>query len=275
MLYIAQKRIKPRLKRIGLIIIGFYIMVGMALFFFQEKILFRPSTLPQEHEFKFDHEFEELFITAKDNAVINALHFKVENPLGVILYFHGNAGDLQRWGSITEYFVKMKYDVLVMDYRTYGKSTGSLSESILYDDGQMCYNYLLQRYSESDITIYGRSLGSGIATKLASDNQPKALILESPFYSVADVAKHRFPMFPVSSLLNYKFPNFQHLENVKCPVTIFHGTEDIVVPFSSGKKLVSESNKDQIDFIPIKGGGHNNLIKFEAYDKGIKTLLKE
>ena len=108
---------------------------------FQESMLFLPTTLPQDHTYSFKHNFEELFLTADDGAVLNGIHFKLEEPKGVILYFHGNAGDLQRWGTITSYFVEKNYDVVVMDYRTYGKSTGDRSEEAFYSDGQLFYNY--------------------------------------------------------------------------------------------------------------------------------------
>lgn len=247
-------------------------MIGSALYFFQEKLMFLPSTLEQDYKYQFDYPFEELFLKTEDEATINALHFQAENPKGVILYFHGNAGDLSRWGKITEFFVEKQYDVLVMDYRTYGKSIGKLSEEAIYKDAQYCYDYLLKRYSENEITLYGRSLGTGIASYLASKNNAKHLILETPYYSILDVAKHRFPMFPVKQLLKYRFPTFQYLPKVKCPITIIHGTEDSVVPFSSGKKL-SELKVD-IDFITVEGGGHNNLIEFEDYHKAIDNVLK-
>ena len=248
-------------------------MIGSALYFFQEKLMFLPTTLQQDYQYQFDYEFEELFFQTEKEATINALHFKAKQPKGVILYFHGNAGDLSRWGAITSYFVGMDYDVLVMDYRTYGKSTGKLSEEAFYLDAQYCYDYLLKHYSESDITVYGRSLGTGIASYLASKNQPKQLILETPYYSILDVAKHRFPMFPVGSLLKYKFPTFQYLPKANCPITIIHGTEDSVVPFSSGKKLTSLSI-DQLQFIPVIDGSHNNLIHFETYRLAIQERLK-
>jgi len=250
-------------------------MFGSALYLLQEKMLFRPTVLPQDHEYVFRHEFEELFLNTDDQAVINAIHFKVERPIGVILYFHGNAGDLQRWGEITEFFVDMEYDVVVMDYRTYGKSKGQLSEKALYNDGQMFYNYVLQQYNENDILLYGRSLGSGIASKLAAANQPKQLIMESPYYSIADVAKSRFPMFPVTKMLSYELPNYKHIENVQCPITVIHGTDDYVVPYESGKKLVSESSKNNLTLITVDGGGHNDLIEFDTYKTAIIDLLKE
>ncbi len=251
---------------------GLYVMIGSALYFFQEKILFLPTTLEQDYQYESDYPFEELFLKTDEDVTINALHYKVENPKGVILYFHGNAGDLSRWGKVTEYFVAKQYDVLVMDYRTYGKSKGTLNEEAFYKDAQYCYNYLLKQYSEIEITLYGRSLGTGIASYLASENQPKRLILETPYYSILDVAEHRFPMFPLEKLMKYHFPTFQFLPKTSCPITIIHGTDDSVVPYTSSRKLL-DLNLDNLNFVIVEGGGHNNLIDFEAYHETIRIIL--
>ena len=90
-----------------------YIMIGSSLYFFQEKLIFLPTILTQDYTFEFSHPFEELFLKSDDGAIINAIHFKNENPKGVILYFHGNAGNLSRWGEITQFFVKKNYDIFV------------------------------------------------------------------------------------------------------------------------------------------------------------------
>lgn len=272
MSFTLQRKLKKRLKKFVIVLFGLYIMIGSALYFFQEKILFLPTVLEQDYQYQFNYNFEELFLKTDDNATINALHFKIENPKGVILYFHGNAGDLSRWGNIAEYFVAMDYDVMVIDYRTYGKSTGKLSEQAIYDDAQYCYDYLLKNYSENQITLYGRSLGTGIASQLASKNYPKQLILETPYHSILDVAEHRFPMFPVKSLLKYHFPTYQYLPKASCPITIIHGTDDSVVPYTSGKKL-SELNIQNLEFVTVEGGDHNNLIDFDGYHKTIKKIL--
>ncbi len=256
----------------GLIIL--YLMIGTSLYFFQEKIIFRPSVLPQNYTYNFSNEFEELFLKAEDGAIINALHFKAVNPKGIIVYFHGNMGDLSRWGKITEFFVEKNYDVFVMDYRTYGKSTGKLSEQALYNDAQMCYNYVIKKYDELEITIYGRSLGTGIATFLASKNNPKYLILETPYYSLTDVANRRFSMFPTNKLLRYNFPSYKFIQNVRCPISIFHGTNDKVVPFASGEKLFNCIEQKEKLFYTIEKGDHNNLVEFETYQKQLKKILE-
>ncbi|RXJ44570.1 alpha/beta hydrolase [Gelidibacter gilvus] len=257
-----------------LVIVTLYIMIGASLYFLQERILFMPTVLPQDYQYEFNHPFEEVFLETADDAVINALHFKAEHSKGVIFYFHGNAGDLSGWGTIAEFFVKMDYDVFIMDYRSYGKSTGKLSEAVFYKDAQYGYNYLKQSYSDSEITLYGRSLGTGIAAYIASKNQVKLLILETPYYSMVDMAKSRFSFLPVRSILQYKFPTNEFIVSVVCPIVIFHGTDDGIVPFKSGKKLFGILPKSQATFFEIAGGGHNNLIDFEAYRNGIEKVLK-
>ena len=249
-------------------------MIGASLYFFQEKLIFRPTTLPQDFTFNFSNPFEELFLKAEDGAIINAIHFKTEHPKGVILYFHGNAGDLSRWGNITEFFVEKGYDVFVMDYRNYGKSTGNLSEQSLYSDAQMCYNYVLDRYAASEIIVYGRSLGTGMATYLASKNNFKQLILETPFYSLTDVARHRFSLFPTKKLLKYDFPSYKYVQEINCSISIFHGTNDSVIPYESGKKLFNFIKQEDKEFYTIENGEHNNLIEFDSYQIQIQKILQ-
>ena len=268
-----EKRRMQRFKKGIYVLILLYVMIGSSLYFFQEKLIFLPTKLPQDYTFEFSHPFKELFLKADDGAVINAIHFKTEKPKGVILYFHGNAGDLSRWGKITEFFVEKDYDVFVMDYRTYGKSKGDLNEQALYNDAQMCYDYILEQYGESEIVIYGRSLGTGMATYLASNNYPGQLILETPFYSLTDVAKHRFPMFPNNKLLKYDFPSYKYMQDVSCPISIFHGTNDAVIPYVSGEKLFNSILQKEKVFFTIDKGEHNNLIEFESYLKGIQKTL--
>jgi len=273
MSYTRQKTIKQRLKKAVIIGLSLYVMVGTSLYLLQEKILFRPTVLAQEYNFNFSHPFEELFIETNDDAIINALQFRAKNSKGVVLYFHGNAGDLSRWGTVTEYFVDLNYDVFIMDYRSYGKSTGTLSEAALYEDAQLCYNVLKESYPENQITVYGRSLGTAMATKVAANNNPKQLILETPYFSIMDVARIRFPFIPVSYILKYQLPTYQFISDVSCSIHMFHGTDDYIVPFSSGEKLFNAAPKNRTTLSVIKNAGHNNLIDFEIYHEQIKIIL--
>jgi alpha-beta hydrolase superfamily lysophospholipase len=263
-----------RVGKIFGILIAVLIVTGSMLYFIQEKLIFLPTKLPADFEYSFQYPFDEIFLTAEDGAVLNALHFKNENPAGVILYFHGNAGDLSRWGQIATYFVEKNYDVVIMDYRTYGKSTGILSEEALMKDAQLFYDYAVAIYKEDQLILYGRSLGTGLASFLASRNHPSQLILETPYFSMLDVAKERFPYLPLSFMIKYKMPSYEFLQTSKCPILIVHGTKDKIVPLRSGEKLYNVLKKKEVTMVVVEGGEHNNLLEFNAYREAIKRTLQ-
>ncbi|WP_282136585.1 alpha/beta hydrolase [Seonamhaeicola maritimus] len=273
MLNTRRKRAVLRLKRVGAILGIIYLIIGASLYFYQEKILFLPRPLPDDFSYEFSHPFEEVFMET-DGGRINMIHFKIENPKGVVLYFNGNSRNLSSWGRRAQFLVDKQYDVLVMDYRTFGKSKGELSEAAFFSDAQFCYNYLLDRYDEKSISVYGRSLGTGIATYISSTNSPKQLVLETPYYSIADVGKSRFPIYPVKWLLKYKFQSYKYIQNVSCPITIFHGTNDDVVPYTSGKELYKVASKKNAEFITIDGGRHNNLRRYDIYQQKIGQIFR-
>lgn len=262
-----------KLKRIGLFICSLYILIALMLYFLQEKLIFLPTNLPQEYAYTFTEPFEEFYLEAPDGARLNAVHFKRQRPKGLILYFHGNAGDLSRWGSYATFFAQKEYDVLIMDYRTYGKSTGKLGEKELYADAQLFYQYAKRQYGEANIIVYGRSLGAAIATQLASVTQPSKLILETPFYNLYDVAKERFSLLPIKQFLKYEFKSNEYITQVACPIRIFHGTADRVVPYESGLQLFESTPQTDKRFYTIENGEHNNLVEFEVYLKGMEQEL--
>lgn len=263
-----------RIKKAALLVVGFYLFITTAMFLLQEKLIFLPTKLPVDYSYKFQRPFEEIFLDTQDGARLNALYFKSENNRGLVLYFHGNAGDLTRWGEITAYFQQFDYDVLVMDYRTYGKSTGELSEEALYEDAELFYEKAKSMYAEDQIVVYGRSLGSAFATHVAAVNNPSRLVLESPFYSLEYLAKKRYWLLPVKQLLQYRFPTNEKMKLVKCPVLIIHGTEDAVVPVENGKKLHKTLPEHQSVLVKIPEGSHNDLIEFQEYHKAMESLFE-
>jgi alpha-beta hydrolase superfamily lysophospholipase len=245
------------------------------LYFLQEKMIFLPRPLAADHEYSFSERFEEFDLKAPDGGLLNALYFPVENAKGLILYYHGNAGNLDRWGKIVSYFPPQGYAVIVMDYRGYGKSQGKRNEQTLRQDALLFYQHARDLgFKEEEIIVYGRSLGASIATYVASQKQPSQLVLETPFYNLTDVAQHRFPFLPVQKLLKYRFPSDQFIKSVDCPVTIFHGTEDQVVPIDSGKKLYDAIGDNPARFYTIEGGKHNNLIEFDSFREGLAETLE-
>lgn len=263
-----------RIRKFGIAAGLFYLLFSTMLYYLQEKMIFLPTTLPESYRYDFDLPFEEFFLETEDEARLNAIHFKVENPKGVVLYFHGNAGDLSRWGTVVTMFPRMGYDAIVMDYRTYGKSKGKLSQEALLADARRFYNYTLERYDESDIYLYGRSLGSGLVCYLAAENKPKIVLLESPYYSLRSIAKKRFPFLPVDWLLRYHLDSNEYVKEIKSPIAIFHGDEDKVIPLESGKALFESIPVKQKVFYPIKDGHHNDLDQFPEYHARLDQVLE-
>jgi len=261
-------------KKMLLFLIVFYVLILLGFYFFQQSIFFRPKKTIQDFTYTFKQNFEEVNLKVDDNTTLNAIHFKVENPKGVILYFHGNKGNLERWGSISSKLTNYNYDVFVVDYRGYGKSTGKRTEALMYADAQMCYDYLKQAYSESNIVVYGRSLGGTFATYVAANNHPKQLILEATFSSLQDVVFSKLPIFPSSKIFKFKFKTFELIEKVNCPTLIFHGKQDRLVPLRLGKKVYEHSNKELTKFVEIENGTHHNISDFEQYHIVISSILR-
>lgn len=255
-----------------LVIAAFVLILFSGMYFFQEKMIFLPEVLNPDYEFSFNEQFDEWNISVEEDVTINALHFKVEEPKGVILYAHGNAGSLRSWGFVAETFLPHDYDVLIYDYRGYGKSGGKISEQALYKDAGILYKELLNRYKEEQIIIYGRSIGTGIAMELAANNNPKRLILESPYYNLPDLASHLLPIVP-KFLVRYQFRNNEKIGKVSCPITIIHGTSDEVIYFGSSKKL-EKLFKENDRLIPVEGGHHNDLVEFETFHREIELILR-
>jgi pimeloyl-ACP methyl ester carboxylesterase len=247
--------------------------LGLALYLLQEHLVFNPDKLSDKFKYKFAGDFEEINFEMDDGEIINALLFKAENSKGVIFYHHGNSGSLESWGLKAIDFTAENYDVLMYDYRGFGKSTGKIkNEKMLYNDALTLYKKLLYDYKERDIIIYGISLGTGVATKLAHENNPSKLILETPYFNFYDVAKFHYPYFPNTILLHYQFKTDKLLPELKMPIYLFHGTEDETVPYNSSERLVKLS--ENISLFTIKDGSHNDLNTFHDYHDNLKTILK-
>ncbi len=258
--------------RIAIGLVTVYLCVCLLIYFLQNKLLFHPVKLPEDYAFSFDLPFKEVNYQVAEGVTINALKFSASEPKGVAYYLHGNAGSLVNWGNAAEIFVKNGYDVLMIDYRGYGKSTGILSKENMVSDVQYIYDQLKEDYPEESTVVYGRSLGSGIAAHLAAGNNPGLLILETPYYSLRDVAKRMFPFVP-PFLLRFNFNTYEALPKISCPIYLFHGTNDEVVYFGSSMKLQPLlKEKDQL--IIIEGGGHNNLNSFPDYESEMNKILQ-
>ncbi len=255
-----------------------YILIGIAVlsvlaYFLQEKFIFKPEKLKQDFQFKYEAPFREYFFDIAPGVSINGLHFFRENTKGLILYFHGNTRSIKGWARYAKDFYRYNYDVLLIDYRGFGKSTGKRNEKDMLSDMQFIYEKLAAEYGENHLIVYGRSMGSGFATKLACDNRPRYLILDAPYYSFRRVVQRFLPMLPIRFVLRFHLRTDKWISNVKCHTYIIHGTKDRLIPIRHSEAL-QKINPRIITLIRINGGRHNNLPSFDEYHNFIRDILK-
>ncbi len=251
---------------------GAYLLLLALVYLVQEKFIFKPEKLSKHFEYKYDVPFKELFFEVARGVSINGLHFYCAKPNGLILYFHGNTRSIKGWAKYAKDFYRYSYDVVLVDYRGFGKSTGKRSENAMLKDMQFVYDTLTVTYHEQHILVYGRSMGSGFATKIAADNKPRYLIIDSPYYSLKKVAERYAPIIPHRWLLRYQLRTDKWIRKVNCHTYIIHGTKDWLIPLSHSEKL-QQLNPHKITLIRIHGGGHNNLPSFPEYHNFIRDIL--
>jgi uncharacterized protein len=264
----VRKRLPQLLASLAFI----YATVCAAVYWLQERLLFQPEKLPSEFRFSFPGTYNEHQI-AVDGAQLSALWFRAQSAKGTVFYLHGNAGCLRSWGDVAPTFTSRQYDVFIVDYRGYGKSSGAISSEVqLHDDVERVYQFLLAQGATRPIYIYGRSLGTGLATRLANRHAPRALLLEAPFISVANLARYHYPWLPSGWLLRYSLRNDEELERISAPVYFFHGDADMTIPPASSQTLASAVAGSKRVFI-IPGGGHNDLRHRKAYNTALDQAL--
>ncbi len=249
----------------------FYVLFCLVIFFIQEKIIFYPETLSRDYEFQFHMPFEELFFEKEQEVTLNALLFQAEEPRGVVYFLHGNAGSLREWGYSAENFYQYQFDVFIPDYRTFGKSTGPLSEKALLDDALYLYHELKSRYREEEIILYGYSLGSAIAAYVASRTNPRMLVLESAFYNMKALARQHYPYLP-TFLVRYPLRTDLYIQEVKAPIRILQGKDDEIVPYETSVRL-KQYLKEEDEFFTIPEGKHGNLFAYRYYHDVLEKIF--
>jgi uncharacterized protein len=257
------------------IVLFIYIIGGLGLYFLQEKFLFHPRSLPQDYIYHFQVPFRQLDIPVSKGKNLSIVQFTVPDSIcrGIVLYFHGNRQNINRYASNATHFTKNGYEVWMMDYPGFGKSTGKRTEQILYSDALLFYKMAISKYAADSIIIYGKSLGTGIAAQLASVRACRRLILETPYYNINALGKRFFFMYPVSPMTKYELPTNKYFEYIDAPITIFHGTSDEVIPYRHAKKLSRLSAGTEL--VTIEGGHHNDLVRASLFHHKLDSLLNK
>lgn len=248
------------------------VIILVSFYLGQEKLIFHPHQLAKDYQYEFSLNFEEINIKMEDDQILNGVLFPCENSKGLVFYLHGNAGSINNCENVVQTFTNLNYDLFVLDYRGFGKSEGSIrSQNQIYSDVQTAYTFLLERYQEEEIIVLGYSIGTGIATHLAANNQPKLLLLQAPYFNLSDMMTRYYPYLP-TFLLKYKFPINDLITSCKMPVVVFHGTDDRVIPYESSIML-QDLMKENDQLITLEGVGHGNINSNPNFKSSIEQLL--
>ncbi len=248
------------------------------LYFYQSRLLFLPNlpsraveTLPSAVGLP----YEPVDLNTSDNINLNGWFIPAPEQRGVILFCHGNAGNISHRLDSLLLFHKLGFSTLIFDYRGYGNSQGHPSEAGTYLDVEAAWQYLTTKRSipSSHIILFGRSLGGAIAVHQATVFTPGALIVESSFTSVPDMAAELYPFLPVRWLSRLDYNVQEQLPRVSCPVLVVHSRDDEIIPFRQGRALYKTANKPK-QFLELRGG-HNNgfLLAGQAYTRELDRFL--
>ena len=260
--------------KVSITLLVLYILLCGLVYFIQEKLIFFPEKLDKDFKFDFGQKYQEINFKTPDNLQLNAVLFPASHSKGLIFYLHGNAGSINSWGGVAKTYTDLNYDVIIMDYRGFGKSDGKIStQAQLFQDAQIAYDEMKSIYDENKIIVLGYSLGSGIAAKIASTNQPRLLILQTPYYSVTDMMRHTYPILP-TFILKYKLETNKFLKGCKIPIVLFHGDQDEVIYYNSSVKLKSIIKKTD-RLITLHGQGHNGITDNQDYKSALEKILAE
>ena len=257
-----------------LLVVFLLVIVSIVMYLFQDKVIFHPEKLPKNYQFSFTNDFEEVNLTTDDDNTLNGLIFRTDNTRGLVVFYHNHSGNIEHWSRFALFMNKLDYDVLLMDYRGFGKSTGKFNEQSFLSDSILWYNYALDNYNEDLISVYGRGIGATFAAYVASINNPKRLCLESPFHSINYVAKAHYPYLPIKIISKYKFETDKYLVDVNCNIYIFHGKKNELVNYKNSLKLY-ELSKGNTELFLIPDANHYNLINNTFYLNKIVEICKK
>jgi fermentation-respiration switch protein FrsA (DUF1100 family) len=261
------------------IVASIFVLLSLALYFLQGKMVFL-SNLPGRaltaSPGDIGLEFEEVSLTTSDDERLHGWYVPAIKSKGVVLFFHGNAGNISHRLDSIEIFHQLGLDTLIIDYRGYGESTGKASERGTYLDAEAAWNYLVdeRRVPANRIIVFGRSLGGAVGAWLGAQHTPAAVIIESSFTSGVDMARRLYPFLPARLITRLRYPAEEYVSRLDCPVLVVHSLNDEIIPFAMGQSLYAAA-KQRKSFLELRGD-HNNgfFINRRIYIAGLDDFIE-
>lgn len=259
---------------VGLLLIG-YLGLAALLFLGQERLIYFPTRTWLATPAQAGLPYEEIWLESADKVKLSGWFVPAESARGVILFFHGNGGNISHRLDSLELFHRLGWSTFIIDYRGYGQSEGQPGEQGTYLDAEAAWRFLVEekQVTPAQIILFGESLGGAVASRLAQTHSPQALILLSTFTSIPDMGAQTYPFLPVRLLARVHYNTLARLPEITCPVLIIHSPDDEVVPYSHGQKLFEAANAPK-EFLKLRGG-HNEgvLLEAAAYEAGLEAFL--
>ena len=277
---VAWKAIDMRtLVSILTIAISVYLVLALMLYLFQGRMVFLsnfPGRALDASPSNIGLNYEDVSLTTGDNERLHGWYIPAVDSRGVLLFFHGNAGNISHRLDSIKIFHELGLDTLIIDYRGYGQSTGKTSEQGTYLDAQAAWDYLINSRGvpADQIIVFGRSLGGAVGAWLGVQHIPAAVIIESSFTSAVDMAHRLYPFLPVRLITRLHYPVADYAARLDCPVLVVHSRHDEIIPFTMGQAIYA-AVKQQKKFLELRGD-HNNgfLISQEDYIVGLKDFTQ-
>lgn len=247
-----------------------YVMVVGILWFMQRDMLFhRSDGRPMLNDASLEPKREIVCLTTADGLNLRSWYFRPDREgASVVLFLHGNAGDIGNHLPFAKFLVEAGYGVLALEYRGYGGNPGSPDEPGLIADGRAAFAFLkAQGVPDSNIVLFGESLGTGVAIQLAAEHHVRAMILRSPYTSIAEVAAIQLPYIPASWLVRDRFDSLAKIGRNKAPLFVFHGANDTLIPLALGRELFDAapaSARGPKTWLTLDGVGHDDVQTPEA-----------
>jgi len=255
-----------------------YGMICLYLFLMQARLIYYPDSPSREltaSPADIGRTYESVTIMTSDRISLHGWFVPAREQNGVLLFFHGNGGNISHRLDSLRIFHEMGLAILIIDYRGYGLSQGKISEQGTYLDAEAAWNYLtgIKKVPAERIIVFGRSMGGAIAAHCAAQHKPGALIIESGFTSVPDMAANLYPLLPVRLLSRFQYNTLEELQSVNCPVLVIHSRDDEIIPFENGLRLYQAAPGPK-RILEIRGG-HNDgfLASGQKYIDGIKSFI--
>lgn len=262
---------------IAIIAVLLYVGLSGLMYLRQDALVYYPVAEIAHTPADMDWEFEDLTLRTQDGLDIHAWFVPLENPRGVVLFCHGNAGNIGQHLETVRILRDLGLSVLIFDYRGFGASEGQPSESGTYLDVQAAWNFLVEEkaVAPENIVVFGRSLGGAVATYLAARQKTGALIIESTFTSLPDIAASLYPYLPVRWLAKYSYNSLARISDVQAPVLVVHSPDDDLTPFTHGQALYAAASEPK-RFLEISGNHNSGFLTSGAtYVEGLRSFLEQ